>query len=170
MRPMIRHSVRLCTPRLFSTSHPHLQKNRVYTTIRRPDELSTLLLLSSSSNVPLITYWAMSWQSQGKDVMVKSLIEDEGVGEAEGGVGYVEVEMDAPTIDNLDIQYGINAVPTILAFSRSEPQFSTKLTKTSDINNKQNMRSWIEKEAKRGGQGGAGGSFFDLLGKSAISK
>ncbi|KAE9961838.1 hypothetical protein BLS_001265 [Venturia inaequalis] len=170
MRPSLRLSVLLNTTRLFSTSRPQLRKNRIYTTIRRPDELSTLLLLSSSSNVPLITYWSMSWHSQGNKSLVKSLIEDEGAGEAEGGVGYVEVEMDAPTINNLDIQYGINAIPTILAFSRSEPQFSTKLTKPSDINNKLALRSWIEKEARRGGQGGAGGSLFNLFGKSGPSK
>lgn len=57
--------------------------------------------------MPLITYWTMSWNSQGNKSLIKSLIEDEGVGEAEGGVGYVEVEMDAPTIDGLDIQYGV---------------------------------------------------------------
>lgn len=49
----------------------------------------------------------MSWHSQGNKSLVRSLIEDESVGEAEGGVGYVEVEMDAPTIDGLDIQYGV---------------------------------------------------------------
>lgn len=49
----------------------------------------------------------MSWYSQGNTSLVKTLIEDEGAGEAEGGVGYVEVEMDAPTIDDLDIQYGV---------------------------------------------------------------
>lgn len=49
----------------------------------------------------------MSWYSQSNPSVVKKLIEEEGVGEVEGGVGYVEVEMDAPTIDGLDIQYGV---------------------------------------------------------------
>lgn len=60
----------------------------------------------------------------------------------------------------------INHVPTIMAFSRCEPQFSTKLTEKADINSKATLKSWIETEARRGGKGGAGGSLFDLLGKS----
>ncbi|QDS73529.1 hypothetical protein FKW77_009567 [Venturia effusa] len=166
MRPVVGLTLRLKATRLFSTARPHLVRNRVYTTVRTPDELHTLLLLSSSSHVPLITFWTMSWLSQSRTSLAKSLVEDEGVGEVEGGVGYVEVEMDAPTIHGLDIQYGINAVPTVLAFSRNEPQYSTMLTEKSDINNKQTLRSWIEDEAKRGSKGGAGGSFFDLFGKS----
>jgi hypothetical protein len=35
------------------------------------------------------------------------LIEGQGVGEAQGGVGYAEVEMDAPTIGDLDVVYGV---------------------------------------------------------------
>lgn len=107
MRPIIRLSLHLNAARPFSTARPRLEKNRIYTTIRTPDELSTLLLLSSSSNIPLITYWTMSWHSQANTSIVKSLIEGEGAGEADGGVGYVEVEMDAPTIDGLDIRYGV---------------------------------------------------------------
>lgn len=107
MQPIIRLSLRLNAARPFSTSRLQSEKNRIYTTVRTPNELSNLLLLSSSSNVPLLTYWTMSWYSQSNPSVVKKLIEEEGVGEVEGGVGYVEVEMDAPTIDGLDIQYGV---------------------------------------------------------------
>jgi hypothetical protein len=107
MRPIPRLTLRLALLRQFSTSRPQTAKNRIYTTIRTPNELSNLLLLSSSSNVPLITYWTMSWYSQTNTSVAKTLIGDEGVGEAEGGVGYVEVEMDAPTIEGLDVEYGV---------------------------------------------------------------
>jgi hypothetical protein len=60
----------------------------------------------------------------------------------------------------------INSIPTLLAFSRGEPQFRTKITKEVDIQDIQGIRLWIRKEAGRRGQGGAGGSLFDLFGKS----
>jgi len=108
----------------------------------------------------------MSWHSQLNKSIAKDLVEEEGVGEAEGGIGYVEIEMDAPTIDALDVEYGINSIPTILAFSRGEPQFKTRITKVADIQNKEFLRTWIQNEAGRGGQGGAGGNLFDLFKKS----
>jgi len=107
MRPIHRISLRIHTIRQFATSRPQPAKSRVYTTIRTPNELSNLLLLSTSSNVPLVTYWTMSWYSQSNSSIAKTLIEEEGVGEAEGGVGYVELEMDAPTFEGLDVEYGV---------------------------------------------------------------
>jgi len=73
--------------------------------------------------------------------------------------------MDAPTIGDLDVVYGINHIPTLLSFSRSEPQLSTKITSQTSLQDKTFLAEWIEKEAKRGGEGGAGGSLFDLFGK-----
>jgi hypothetical protein len=49
----------------------------------------------------------MSWHSQSNKSIAKTLVEEERVGEAEGSVGYVEVEMDAPTIEGLDVEYGV---------------------------------------------------------------
>jgi hypothetical protein len=49
----------------------------------------------------------MSWYSQSNTSVAKTLIGVHGVGEAEGSVGYVEVEMDAPTIEGLDVEYGV---------------------------------------------------------------
>lgn len=75
--------------------------------IRTPEELSTLLLLSASSNRPLITLWSASWCSTCAAVkpILRELIEDEGVGEAEGGIGYSEVELDSVLISDLGVKY-----------------------------------------------------------------
>ena len=78
--------------------------------IRRPSELETLLLLSASSARPLLTLWTASWCPSCKTVapLVKKLIEgEERVGEKDGGkgVGYVEVEMDAPENGELGMRY-----------------------------------------------------------------
>jgi len=149
--------------RSFSTPSPRGAENRIYTNVRTPDELSTLLLLSSSSRQSLITLWTISGSSSCSAIapLVKSLIEDEGVGEKEGGVGYAEVEMDAVTIGDLQTRYMINSIPTLLAFSRSEPQLKTKGTRLEDLKSKKFLTEWIENEARRGGKGGAGGSLFD---------
>jgi hypothetical protein len=37
--------------------------------------------------------------------ILKELIEDEGVGEAEGGIGYTEVELDSVLISDLGVKY-----------------------------------------------------------------
>lgn len=46
----------------------------------------------------------------------------------------------------------------MLAFDRQEAQLETKVTKVDDLKNKEFLTKWIEKEASRHGQGGAGGS------------
>ncbi|KAF2395682.1 hypothetical protein EJ06DRAFT_484862 [Trichodelitschia bisporula] len=146
----------------FSTTPSKAARNRIFTNVRTPDELSTLLLLSSSSNRPLITLWTASWSSDVSPLL-KGLIED-GVAEPHGGVGYVEVEFDAVTIGDLPIRYMINSIPTLLAFSRSEPQLETKVTKMDDLQNRAFLTKWLETEARRGGEGGAGGkSIFSAL-------
>lgn len=93
--------------RSFSSSSRFSDKNRIYNSIRTPEELSTLLLLSASSNRPLITLWSASWCSTCAAVkpILRELIEDEGVGEAEGGIGYSEVELDSVLISNLGVKY-----------------------------------------------------------------
>ncbi|OCL14910.1 hypothetical protein AOQ84DRAFT_351297 [Glonium stellatum] len=148
--------------RRLSVSSPLSEKNRIYNSIRTPEELSTLLLLSASSHRPLITLWSASWCSTCATVkpILKELIEDEGVGEAEGGVGYSEVELDSVLISDLGVKYMINSMPTLLAFSRQEAQLETKLTKPEQMKDKKFLRQWLETEAKRGGAGGAGGSLF----------
>ncbi|OCK83434.1 hypothetical protein K432DRAFT_322308 [Lepidopterella palustris CBS 459.81] len=151
--------------RRFSGSSPLSAKNRIYNNIRTPDELHTLLLLSASSNKPLITLWSASWCSTCATVkpILKELIEDEGVGEAEGGVGYSEVELDSVLIGDLGVTYMINSMPTLLAFSRQEAQLETKLTRPEQMKDRQFLRQWLETEARRGGAGRAGGSLFGAL-------
>lgn len=81
------------------SSTPTLRaKNRIYPSrIRREDELETLKLMSASSRVPLITLWMAVWCQSCKIVspMIQELIENEGIGEDQGGVSFVEVEMDS---------------------------------------------------------------------------
>jgi hypothetical protein len=76
----------------------------------------------------------------------------------------VEVEMDAVSLGDLGIQYRINSIPTLLAFSRGEPQNETKVVKLEDLKSTTVLKDWIEHEAKRGGAGGAGGKLFGLFG------
>ena len=100
---------------------------------------------------------------------------DNGVGEQHGGVGFAEVHVDAPDIGNLGMKYfvcffggtkwklwlrmvwKVNSMPTLLSFSRQEPQTQTMVTKVEEMKDKEFLRLWIEDEARRGGAGGAGG-------------
>lgn len=100
--------------------------------------------------------------------MIQELIEKDGVGEEQGGVSFVEVEMDSPDLGGLagvGLRYGITSIPTLLAFDRQEPQVETKLQRLDDLKNKQFLTKWIKKEAARRGEGGAGGSLFGLFGR-----
>ena len=132
--------------------------------------LHTLTLMSASSRVPLLTFWMATWCQTCKTVspMIQELIEKDGVGEAQGGISFVEVEMDSPDLGGLagvGMRYGITSIPTLLAFDRQEPQLETKLQRLDDMKNRQFLTKWIEKEAARHGQGGAGGSLFGLFGR-----
>ena len=100
--------------------------------------------------------------------MVQELVEKDGIGEEYGGVSFVEVEMDSPELGGLagtGMRYGINSIPTLLAFDRQEPQVETKVSRLDDLKNKDFLTKWVETEAKRHGQGGAGGRFFGLFGR-----
>jgi thiol-disulfide isomerase/thioredoxin len=157
--------------RAFSSSPRVLAKNRIYPNrIRREDELQTLTLMSASSRVPLITFWMATWCQNCKIVLplIQELIEKDKVGEAQGGVSFVEVEMDSPDMGGLAgtaMTYGINSIPTLLAFDRQEAQRETKISRLDDLKNREFLIRWIEKEASRRGEGGAGGSFFGLFGR-----
>jgi hypothetical protein len=57
-----------------------------------------------------------------------------------------------------------------MAFSRQEAQIGTRVTNPKEIMNPEFLRRWIENEAKRGGDGGAGGQgplgkLFETFGK-----
>ncbi|KAF2103524.1 hypothetical protein NA57DRAFT_26114, partial [Rhizodiscina lignyota] len=120
---------------------------------RAPDELHTLLLLSSSSNKPLITLWTASWCRSCAIVspLLKELIEDKGVGEAEGGLGFAEIELAASTIGDLGVTYAITSIPTLLAFSRGEPQTETRVNRLEDLKSRDFLERWLRVEAARGG-------------------
>lgn len=52
-------------------------------------------------------------------------------------------------------------MPTLLAFSRQEPQLGTKLSRPEQMRNKEFLRKWLIEEAIRGGRkGGSGGGMF----------
>ena len=76
------------TRRTFSSSrHAFQAKNRIFNPPRSHDEWSTLLLLSTSSRRPLITLWTSAQCSSCAAVLplIRGMIQDEGVGEKEGG-------------------------------------------------------------------------------------
>ncbi|KAI5269870.1 hypothetical protein E4T47_06712 [Aureobasidium subglaciale] len=148
-----------------STAPKKAAKNRLYNSVRYEHEFETLNLLSSSSRIPLITLWSASWCPSCKVIapLLKELI-NEGVGEAQGGVSYAEIELDSPTLGELALRYQVNSLPTLLAFDRQEAQLETKVHKVDDMKNRQFLINWIETEAKRHGEGGAGGSsLFNLF-------
>lgn len=139
--------------------------------VRNQDQLTTYLQLSSSSRRPLLTLWTTSWCATCHQVspLLKHLIESEGVGEAEGGVTYAEVEYDAPDVvgAGLGLTYMINKVPTLLSFDAGEAQIATKVVDGRQLADRRFLEEWIRTEARRhggrGGGGGGGGSLFGGL-------
>ncbi|KAF1948890.1 hypothetical protein CC80DRAFT_455256 [Byssothecium circinans] len=171
-RPVFPRTFKLQVPHaaarrtLFTGSSTRLNETRVFDNIRQPSDLHTLTLLSATNNRPLVTLWSTSWCStcQAVKPLVKGLIEDERVGEAEGGLAFAEVELDSTLIGDLGVQYMITSMPTLLAFSRQEAQFDTKLVKPDLMKNKDYLREWLLNEARRGGRvGGGGGSLLGGL-------
>lgn len=116
-RVLVRVSVPgLRTGRTFASSAPRFaasNANRIYTSVRNPDEFANLLLLSASTRRPLITLWSASWcpSCQAVKPILEELVGKEGVGEEHGGVGYAEVEVDAATIGDLPITYRVSTLP-----------------------------------------------------------
>lgn len=64
-------------------------------------------MLSAADNRPLITLWSASWCTtcQAVKPLVKGMIEEEHVGEEEGGLGFAEVELDSTLIGDLGLKY-----------------------------------------------------------------
>ncbi|KAH7350336.1 hypothetical protein BKA66DRAFT_389900, partial [Pyrenochaeta sp. MPI-SDFR-AT-0127] len=146
--------------RTFSLLNPSQRShiNRIFDPVRQPNDLHSLTMLNAADNRSLITFWSASWcqTCQAIKPLVRSLIEDEKIGESEGGIGFVEVQMDSTLIENLPITYRITSIPTLLAFSRQEAQFDTKLTRPDEMRNKDLLREWLLNEARRGGRMGGG--------------
>lgn len=153
-----------------TSSHQHEAKNRVYSSVRNEDQFRTYVALSSSSRKPLITLWTTSWCSTCHQLspLLRQLVES-GVGEAEGGVGYCEVEYDAPDVmgAGLGLSYMITSVPTLLSFDAGEAQVETKVADGNKLKDRNFLEEWIRTEARRhggrGGGGGGGGSIFGGL-------
>ncbi|KAJ9155154.1 hypothetical protein NKR23_g1600 [Pleurostoma richardsiae] len=146
----------------FSTSRNLRVENQIFASIRNPDQFHTYLLLSSSSRVPLLTLWTTSWCPTCRVVapLLRSLIADARVGQAEGGVAYCEVEYDAPDVmaAGLGLTYMINSVPTLLSFDAGEAQVATKVADGNNLKDRRFLEEWIRTEARRhGGRGGGGG-------------
>ncbi|KAK7187677.1 mitochondrial thioredoxin [Paraphaeosphaeria sporulosa] len=191
--PTIARSLKLQLPRVpqrgfLGASATRSNQNRIFDNVRTPNDLHTLTLLSAAENRPLITMWSASWCStcQAIKPLVKGMIEDERVGQEEGGLGFVEVELDSTLIGDLGVKYmvghyrcesvwpvlmssaQITSMPTLLAFSRQEAQFDTRLTNPQEMKNKERLREWLLNEARRGGRagGGGGGLFGSIFSKS----
>lgn len=100
---------------------------------------------------------------------MRRLIEADGVGEAEGGVAYAEIEYDAPDVmaAGLGQTYMITKVPTLLSFDAGEAQVETKVVDGRLLADRAFLEEWIRAEARRhggrGGGGGGGGSLFGGL-------
>ncbi|KAF1966179.1 hypothetical protein BU23DRAFT_560501 [Bimuria novae-zelandiae CBS 107.79] len=158
------HAPQIQSLRYFlSGSSTRSNQNRVFDNVRTPNDLHTLALLSAADNRPLITLWSAGWCTTCQTVkpLVKGMIEEERVGEEEGGLGFAEVELDSPLIGDLGVKYMLTSMPTLLAFSRQEAQFDTRITKPELMKNKDHLREWLLSEARRGGRtGGGGGSLF----------
>jgi thiol-disulfide isomerase/thioredoxin len=97
--------------RTFSLLNPTQRShvNRVFDPVRQPNDLHTLTLLNAADNRSLITFWSASWCQTCQTVkpLIRSLIEEEKVGEREGGLGFVEVQMDSTLIEDLPIKYRV---------------------------------------------------------------
>lgn len=142
--------------------------NRILNSIRNASDFDTYMLLSSSSNTPLILHWTASWCAPCRAItpLIHSLLTDTKVGERNGNpLMFAEVELDAPDIGEVAGRYMITSIPMLLAMSRREPQMETRLTDVNQMKNRRFMEDWLEKEAARGGAGGAGGTMFGGLGR-----
>ncbi|KAF1993671.1 hypothetical protein P154DRAFT_62669 [Amniculicola lignicola CBS 123094] len=158
LRPLITQTIRVLTKQtsssalpqrnlsLFPSSSSRPNQNRIFTPIRTQDELHTLTMLSAADNRPLITFWSANWcrTCQTLKPLVQELVEEEGVGESEGGLGWVVVEIDAVGMGDGGVRFGISSLPTLLAFSRQEPQNETKVTDSKKMKDRVFLREWLE--------------------------
>ncbi|KAI1160198.1 hypothetical protein F5B18DRAFT_534502 [Nemania serpens] len=144
------------TERSFATYRASRAKNQIYASVRRPEDLHTYVLLSSSARTPLITLWTTSALAAPA---VRSLVES-GVGEVEGGVAFCEVEYDAPDVAaaGLGATYMINSVPTLLGFDDAGlPVAESRVEDLALMADGAFLEEWIRNEARRGRGGGHGG-------------
>lgn len=92
-------------------------------------------------------------------------MQDTHIGEAEGGVGFACVEMDAPEVmsSGLAGEYFITSIPTLLAFKKGQAHLENKVVEKTDLGNRAFLEGWVRKEASRGGKRSGGGALLRAI-------
>jgi thiol:disulfide interchange protein len=129
--------------------------------VRTPNELGDLIAIHTHRRRPLITLFTASWCRTCHEILpiVSSLIEHEYIGLDEGGVGFAEVQIDAPTAEDLGLRHAVTSLPTLLAFSKGQARESTRTTDVGLMRNRKWLTSWIEEESRNGEKGDRSGTF-----------
>lgn len=162
--PQVRLPVPTSSSRGFASSAPRYSetKNRIYTPIRHPGDLHETILLSTSSRIPLITYWTASYCPPCKTIrpLLNQLITSTAPpcpADPANKIGYAEVEFDAPDImgSSVPMDFMVNSLPSLLVFDRGE--VVERVTSVQNMSNEAWLREWIEQQAKRKGEGSSGG-------------
>ena len=109
---MIRKYVVYCLQYLPAWATGQCAKLIRYHRVRSPSDFDNLILLSSSNRTALVTLWTASWCPSCRIVapLIRQLIEEEGAGEARGGVGYAEIEFDSSTLGDVAGRYGLTSI------------------------------------------------------------
>ena len=159
LSPLLRRTTALATSALHKTSPVRSfgfgfkseVSNRIFSPVRSEDEFDTILLLCASARMPLLTFWTATWCSSCKAVRptIFELLQEKPIGVEQGGVGFAEVEMDAPGVSALAFRYLIKSTPTLLSFNRQEAQFDRAMNKISEMKQKDILAEWIRAEAAR---------------------
>lgn len=165
----------LTSTRAFSTTPPQYSesKNRIYTNIRDPASLHETVLLSTSSRIPLLTYWSASYCPPCKVIspLLKKIVNSTSPpcpAEPANKIGFAEVEFDANDImmSSVPMDFMVNSLPTLIVFDRGE--VVERVTDVRNMSNEQWLRDWIEVQARRKGEGSGGsgkGVFGGLFSK-----
>ncbi|KAH7061950.1 hypothetical protein BKA63DRAFT_527134 [Paraphoma chrysanthemicola] len=93
--------------------------NRIFDPIRTPNDLHTLTMLNAADNRTLITLWSAKWCQTCQTVkpLIVKMLEEEKVGQREGGLGFAEVEMDSTLIADLPVTYRVRFRFSFLKFT-----------------------------------------------------
>ncbi|KAI5840378.1 hypothetical protein DFP73DRAFT_178176 [Morchella snyderi] len=99
------------------TASTNALNNRIYDPVRNDPDFHTLLRLATTTSTPLLTLWTASYCSSCRAIkpLLSEILERRNV-----GVGFAEVELDAPGMVDVGMRYTVNKVPTLLVFSRGE--------------------------------------------------
>ena len=170
----VRATYTTSSSRSFASSAPRYSesKNRIYTPIRNPASLHETILLSTSSRVPLITYWTASYCPPCKTIspLLNKILTSTTPPcpvDPENKIKFAEVEFDAPDImgSSVPMDFMVNSLPSLLVFDRGE--VVERVTSVQNMSNERWLREWIEEQAKLKGEGSSGspGIFGGLFSK-----